>query len=229
MKYKNSNSEKLDFPKAIYAKSSLIIIFFSFSLMACNALFNTANKTPKKSYVATIYTKFGQIDLLLFDKTPKHRDNFIKLIEEDFYDSTTFHRVLDNFMIQGGDPNSKPNASAEVGTGGPGYTIESEILEGYKHNRGMLAAARKGDRVNPERASSGSQFYIVQNESGAHHLDGAYTIFGTVLNGLDVVDEIASVTVDRKGKPEEVVRMSISVKKMKRKNISEEFEYEFSD
>ena len=205
------------------------LMIFAICLSACSSLFNAGSKTPKKSYVATIYTQFGQIELLLFDKTPKHRDNFLKLVDEGFYDSTTFHRVLDNFMIQGGDPNSKPNANGEIGTGGPGYTIEAEIIEAFKHDKGMLAAARKGDKVNPERASSGSQFYIVQNETGAHHLDGTYSIFGQVLKGLDVVDQIASVEVDRKGKPKEDIRMRVTVEKLKRKKITEMYNYTFSD
>lgn len=209
--------------------SNYTLIILILSLFSCSKLLSTSSKPPKKSYVATIYTELGQIELLLFDQTPKHRDNFIKLAESNFYDSTTFHRVLNNFMIQGGDPNSKSNSKGELGTGGPGYTIDAEILDQYTHVKGMLAAARKGDRVNPKRASSGSQFYIVQNKEGAHHLDGAYTIFGIVLDGLSVVDNIANVEVDRRGKPAKDLRMRITVKKLKRKKISEIYSYDFTD
>lgn len=109
-----------------------------------------------------IHTTLGDIIVRLYDETPQHRDNFIKLAREKYYDGTLFHRVIKDFMIQGGDPNSKgAPSSVMLGTGGPGYTIEAEIKDGIYHKRGALAAARQGDEVNPERRSSGSQFYIV--------------------------------------------------------------------
>ena len=109
-----------------------------------------------------IKTSEGDITVRLYDETPRHRDNFLKLAKEDYYEGTLFHRVIKNFMIQGGDPNSKDApAGMMLGTGGPGYTIPAEILPQFIHKRGALAAARQGDEVNPERASSGSQFYIV--------------------------------------------------------------------
>jgi len=112
-----------------------------------------------------IITEFGEIELQLFEKTPLHRDNFIKLVKEGYYDGTLFHRVIKNFMIQGGDPNSK-NATpgARLGVGGPDYTVPAEFVPEYIHKRGALAAARQGDHVNPLKASSGSQFYIVQGK-----------------------------------------------------------------
>ena len=110
----------------------------------------------------TIKTTEGDITVRLYDETPRHRDNFLKLAQEGYYNGTLFHRVIKNFMIQGGDPNSKgAPAGMQLGTGGPGYTIPAEILPQFIHKRGALAAARQGDEVNPERASSGSQFYIV--------------------------------------------------------------------
>lgn len=109
-----------------------------------------------------IQTTLGDIIVRLYDETPLHRDNFAKLVKEGFYDGTLFHRVIRDFMIQGGDPESKgAPAGKQLGTGGPGYTIEAEIKEGIFHRRGALAAARQGDEINPERRSSGSQFYIV--------------------------------------------------------------------
>lgn len=109
-----------------------------------------------------IQTSLGDIVVRLYDETPLHRDNFLKLVKEGYYDGTLFHRVIKNFMIQGGDPESKgAPAGKQLGTGGPGYTIEAEIKDGLFHKRGALAAARQGDEVNPERRSSGSQFYIV--------------------------------------------------------------------
>lgn len=110
----------------------------------------------------TIKTTDGDITVRLYDETPRHRDNFLKLAQEGYYNGTLFHRVIKNFMIQGGDPNSKgAPAGVQLGTGGPGYTIPAEIQPQFIHKRGALAAARQGDEVNPERASSGSQFYIV--------------------------------------------------------------------
>ena len=112
--------------------------------------------------IVRIETTYGKIDIMLYDETPAHRDNFIKLISEGFYEDLLFHRVINDFMIQGGDPKSK-NASSEMqlGSGGPGYTLPAEIHPHLFHRKGALAAARLGDNVNPERESSGSQFYIV--------------------------------------------------------------------
>lgn len=115
---------------------------------------------PATNYYA-IYTPLGRMVVRLYDETPQHRDNFKRLVAASFYDSTTFHRVIEGFVIQGGDPNSKDFDSSNDGTGGPGYTIPAEIRPGLFHKRGALAAARQGDEVNPERRSSGSQFYLV--------------------------------------------------------------------
>ena len=113
-----------------------------------------------------IETTLGDITVRLYDETPLHRDNFLKLAKEGYYDGTIFHRVIKNFMIQGGDPDSKnPKPGASYGVGGPDYTIEAEIKPNLYHKRGALAAARTGDDVNPERRSSGSQFYIVWGET----------------------------------------------------------------
>ncbi len=122
----------------------------------------TTNKSLKKQHEVKITTDYGDIIIKLYNETPKHRDNFLKLVKQNFYDSTLFHRVIKDFMIQGGDPESK-NAPAGklLGNGGPGYTIPAEINPKLYHKRGVIAAAREGDNVNPERASSGSQFYIV--------------------------------------------------------------------
>lgn len=210
-------------------KKTHFLIFFLVFLLSQSDIFSASFKPPKKSYIATIYTRLGKIELILFDNTPRHRDNFVQLAESGFYDSTTFHRVLQNFMIQGGDPNTKPDANEKIGIGGPGYTIDAEILEGYTHVKGMLAAARKGDRMNPEKASSGSQFYIVQNEDGAHHLDNEYTIYGQVVKGIETVDAIAAEPVNGKGLPDEAIRMIVKVEKIKRKKIIKMYNYLFND
>ena len=119
----------------------------------------------KKEYLVTITTDFGEMKAVLFDETPKHKENFLKLAEEGFYDSLLFHRVIEEFMIQGGDPDSKlASPDRPLGNGGPGYTVPSEFNYKLFHKKGALAAARQPDQVNPEKASSGSQFYIVQGK-----------------------------------------------------------------
>jgi cyclophilin family peptidyl-prolyl cis-trans isomerase len=164
-------------------------------------------KTPTEP-VFDIVTSLGTIRVKLYNETPKHRDNFIKLAEEGFYDGALFHRVINNFMIQTGDPDSKNAApNARLGVGGPGYQIDAEILPQFKHKKGSLAAARMGDQVNPERKSSGSQFYIVHNQNGTPHLDGQYTVFGETLKGLDVVDKIATTQTGQADRPVQDIKI----------------------
>ncbi len=178
-----------------------------------------------------ISTSLGDIKIVLYDDTPLHRDNFVKLVNEHYYDSLLFHRVINQFMIQGGDPDSRTAKPKQMlGNGGPDYTIPAEFTNDHFHKRGALAAARMGDDVNPEKASSGSQFYIVhgrtftdaelnavearigkkftdsqrntyKNDGGAPHLDGNYTVFGEVYEGLSVVDKIAVVAKDKNNRP----------------------------
>ena len=147
-----------------------------------------------------IVTSMGTIRIKLYEDTPKHKKNFIRLASLKYYDGILFHRVIPGFMIQTGDPFTKdyPDRADAFGTGGPGYTIPAEILPNHKHKKGALAAARKGDRANPEKASSGSQFYIVQDPRACAQLDGDYTVFGETVSGLDVVDKIASVKTGAK-------------------------------
>ena len=159
-----------------------------------------------------IVTTHGTMKVRLYPLTPKHRDNFVKLVREKYYDGLRFHRVIEGFMIQGGDPFSRDTALIDRwGMGGPDYTIPAEFVPEYRHKKGAIAAARKGDMANPKKASSGSQFYIVQDEFGCSHLDGDYTIFGEVYEGLDVIDVIASVSTDRYNRPyEDVIIESIT-------------------
>lgn len=237
-----------------------------------------------------IQTMLGDIIVHLYDETPIHRDNFVKLVKEGYYDGTLFHRVIKDFMIQGGDPDSKgAPAGKMLGVGGPDYTLEAEIKEGLFHKRGALAAARQGDEVNPERRSSGSQFYIVWGQvynegqlrqfakqlkmqkvqavfnqlasahrdeimqmrrnrdraglqelqdklaaeaekqaadyvglteeqqrvystiGGTPHLDGQYTVFGEVEEGLDIVEMIQSSVTGRGDRPVADIEMRISI------------------
>ncbi|MDG2449852.1 MAG: peptidylprolyl isomerase [Saprospiraceae bacterium] len=195
---------------------------------------------PDKCLVE-IETPYGALLVELFDETPKHRDNFFKLAEEGFYNELLFHRVINGFMVQGGDPNSKgAPTNAGLGTGGPGYTVDSEIKENIIHVKGALAAARTPDQINPERKSSGSQFYIVHGrptspqllesiemrsgftysdyeksiyngKDGTPFLDRQYTIFGQVLEGMEVIDKIAAVQTNPQDRPLKDVTMKIRV------------------
>ena len=195
----------------------------------------------EKEIIVQISTEYGDIKIKLYSETPLHRDNFVKLTKEGFYNGTLFHRVIQNFMIQGGDPDSK-DAKPDVmlGNGGPGYTIPAEIVSHLFHKKGALAAARMGDNVNPKRESSGSQFYIVHGQKfndeqmnmmenqlnikfteeqrniyktigGTPHLDTQYTVFGEVIEGLDVVDKIAASKTANANRPEKDIKMTIKI------------------
>ena len=158
-------------------------------------------KLPKEP-VFDIVTNMGTIRVKLYKDTPKHRDNFIKLALSHYYDGVLFHRVIDEFMIQGGDPYTRDTARiAEWGEGGPGYNIDAEFVPEHTHKKGALAAARRGDLANPMKESSGSQFYLVQNAENCKHLDGEYTVFGETVGGLNVIDRIAHVQTDRFDRP----------------------------
>lgn len=202
---------------------------------------DTENKAGK---TITISTTLGDIRVLLYDETPLHQANVIKLIKEEYYDDQMFHRVIENFMIQGGDPHSKgAQRGQRLGTGGPGYTIEAEFSEKLYHKKGALAAARQGDDVNPDQRSSGSQFYIVKGQvftveqlnsmiksgrcnpltteqvnayttiGGTPHLDGTYTIFGEVINGLEIVDQITFEPTDSYDRPLQNITYKITIDK----------------
>ena len=198
-------------------------------------------ETKEITTMVLISTNYGDMKAILYNETPLHRDNFIKLVKERYYDGTLFHRVIDGFMIQGGDPDSKTAKPKQMlGQGGPGYTIPAEFKQELIHKKGALAAARMGDNVNPQKASSGSQFYIAQgkrytseelnmlqarmgkqfnqtqkdayvNEGGVPFLDYEYTVFGQVIEGLEVIDKIAKVQKDRYDRPVEDVKMTISI------------------
>jgi peptidyl-prolyl cis-trans isomerase B (cyclophilin B) len=204
-------------------------------LMVCTM---TSCGGESEQYVL-IETEYGNMKAKLFNETPQHRDNFVKLVSEGFYNDLLFHRVINGFMIQGGDPNSKNAApEAPLGAGGPGYQIPAEI--GKYHFKGALAAARQGDNVNPEKKSSGSQFYVVQGsvqsdanidniakmrsltysdedrkryttDGGTPQLDGEYTVFGQVVEGLDVIDKIAAVQTGRGDRPVQDIKMQIKL------------------
>lgn len=155
-----------------------------------------------------IITSMGVIKIKLYSQTPKHRENFAKLAFEGFYDGILFHRVINGFMIQAGDPLTKDAANADrFGTGGPGYTVPAEFIPEYRHKKGALAAARRGDAANPMKESSGSQFYLVQDEYACSQLDGDYTVFGETIEGIDIIDKIAAVETGLRDRPVQDVKI----------------------
>lgn len=181
-------------------------------IAAKEASFEEFFATLPEEPVFDMTTNLGTIKIQLYAKTPLHRKNFAKLAYTGFYDGLLFHRVINGFMIQGGDPNTKdPEKVNEYGKGGPGYTVPAEILPEYKHIKGALAAARQGDEANPLRESSGSQFYLVQDAGTCAQLDGAYTVYGKTIQGLDVIDKIAAVGTNARNLPLSPVKI-ISVK-----------------
>ena len=263
----------------------------------------------KTDDIAIITTEFGEIHVVLYDETPQHKENFLKLANEGFYDSTTFHRIIEGFMIQGGDPNSKDENEMNDGQGGPGYTIEAEFNTKFTHKKGALSAARMGDQQNPEKRSSGSQFYIVQgrpvesleldqmqnqrNEfvrqdmirkyiqdpdqlalleklrdfmqrqlvdsveatissiepiategfvptvytdeqralyadlGGAPFLDGNYTVFGEVIKGLEIIDQIVIQEANEMDRPLKDITMTVRIETMERTDIETMYEYSY--
>ena len=291
-----------------------IILFLAlFGLLSCTSVVPQEGKklSPKKEYLITLKTSFGDMRLVLFDQTPKHKANFVKLVQDGFFNGTLFHRVMNDFMIQGGDPSSK-NAvkGTRLGNGGPDYKIPAEFVPEFFHKKGVLAAARENDQINPQKKSNGSQFYIVKgkkwtekelnmatvnwqklggffmnlakeegnaelqqkyttlqaqnnregmmdlmyaykdtleqihevklgkevaeerkqvymNEGGYPSLDENYTVFGMVIDGLDVLDKISGVKTDQFARPEEDVIMEMTLEVLSKKKITKLYGYEF--
>ena len=222
-------------------------------------LLTVAQNRKRKDYLVTLTTPYGPMRLVLYDQTPKHKENFIKLVNQKFYDSLLFHRVIQSFMIQGGDPNSRKARPGEsLGTGDIGYTVPAEIRPTLFHRRGVLAAARDN---NPAKASSGSQFYIVQGKvcteeelqkqidrshtwvperiftdqqkqtyktlGGTPLLDGSYTVFGEVIDGLAVVDSIAKQPRDQQDRPRQDIRMTAAGDWVRKKKITKQYNYKY--
>jgi peptidyl-prolyl cis-trans isomerase B (cyclophilin B) len=209
-------------------KKLFLLLLTSLSIFAMKAEERTA---------IIIKTSIGDITVELYNETPQHRDNFIKLVNEKFYDSILFHRVIKDFMVQAGDPDSKTaQPDQALGSGSNGYTIPAEFNTNLLHTKGALAAARTGDNINPQRRSSGCQFYIVEGkkmdiqqlemmeqrlgikysdaqkkayieQGGTPFLDMQYTVFGQVIKGIEVVDAIQNVKTGRNDRPMEDVRI----------------------
>jgi cyclophilin family peptidyl-prolyl cis-trans isomerase len=228
-------------------------IFLSILLLISTLSF--AQKKSKKDYLITLKTKFGTTHLVLFDDTPLHKANFIKLVNQKFYDSLMFHRIIDGFMIQGGDPDSK-TAKPNQRLGGGGGNMERipyEFKPNHVHKKGALAAAHDG---NAEKKSSACQFYIVHGKKftddeitalaqrngmnyttqqraeymilgGYPRLDNGYTVFGEAIDNLDLIDTIAKQPRDAANRPNEDIKMSMTVKKMRKKKITKQFGYKY--
>lgn len=253
----------MNFNKSVHYIAAGMALFFGLGLTSCGesgpaepaeaAKMATEAPTEEEGEdlrQVRIKTEFGNLVVELSNKTPQHRDNFIELVEKGFYDSLLFHRVIGEFMIQGGDPVSRTaSLSTPLGNGGPGYQVPAEITTDLLHFKGALAAARQGDAVNPERKSSGSQFYLVQGrtfskeellniearnfgpgvdagepfkysdeaierymtEGGTPFLDNNYTVFGYVVEGLDIIDSVAAVPTSAGNRPRSDVRMAMEV------------------
>lgn len=183
--------------------------------------------SSKYEELVTLTTDFGEIVIVLSDKTPVHKQNFLKLAKKGFYDGTTFHRIIDGFMIQGGDPNSHDSIPGNEGAGGPGYTLPAEFDSTLSHVYGAVAAARLGDAMNPQKKSNGSQFYIVENKEGSHFLDKNYTVFGQVIKGMDVVETIAEQDKNPRDKPLKDIPMKMEVKKIKKRKLKKLYHFDF--
>lgn len=210
-------------------KKSILAVLAFFLIIA--AFGQTKPSTSSKPTTILIETEYGNMTAILYDDTPGHRDNFLKLIKQGWYNGSVFHRVINKFMIQGGGQGAKND---------PGYTIPAEIRTNHFHKKGALSAARQGDQVNPKKNSSGSQFYIVQGMvlqatqldmfekqtgkkvsperrkiyttiGGTPHLDDDYTVFGEVIKGLEVIDKIAAVQTGAGDRPVNDVKMKITV------------------
>ncbi len=227
-------------------KKGLVVFVSCCIAIAASAQKDSTVKKKDRKKDVLLQTSYGDMIVRLSDSTPLHRDNFLKLVKVGFYDSVLFHRVINNFMIQAGDPGTKRKAdSVQAGNGSAGYTIPAEFRQTLFHKKGAIAAARTGDNVNPQKASSSSQFYLVQGRvfteagldstetfrlkrklpdahrevyktlGGTPHLDQNYTVFGEVMKGLEVIDKIAAVRTAR-DRPVEDVRI-IKAKLVKRK------------
>ena len=222
-------------------KISFLLFFFFISWVSFSQNVGTQKKSTEKAYFVKIETSYGDMVVKLYNETPLHRDNFIKLVKDGTYNDLLFHRVINQFMIQGGDPKSRDAKPGQMlGDGELGYTLPAEFVPGLYHKKGALAAARQADAVNPEKRSSSCQFYIVQGTTwdanrlkmveqrmgktftpeqvqvyatvgGTPFLDGDYTVFGEVVEGMEVIDKIAAVTCGPNDRPVEDVKMKMYI------------------
>lgn len=222
-------------------KICFLLVFLSFFCCVFAQKSDKQKKGAEKIYYVKIETSMGDMVVKLYNETPNHRDNFLKLVKDGTYNDLLFHRVIKKFMIQGGDPKSRDAKPGQMlGDGGLDYTIPAEFVPSLYHKKGALAAARQGDQVNPKKESSSCQFYIVQGEKwdanklkmiedrygktftpeqvevygtigGTPFLDNDYTVFGEVVEGLEVIDKIAAVACGPMDRPVEDVKMRMTI------------------
>lgn len=236
--------------KKTFFRNTLLVVFAAVSLSSC-----VTQRNLKRDKLVTLETQYGNMHLVLFDDTPLHKANFTKLAESGFYDGLLFHRIIEDFMIQGGDPNSRDaEAGARLGFGDGGMEkVPYEFTPKHIHTKGALAAARGGD---PEKKSNPAQFYIVDGTTytdeqltamekrnqmdytteqrseymilgGYPSLDNNYTVYGQVIDNLDVIDKISSQPKDQANRPTEDIKMKMTVKKMRKKKITKMYGYQY--
>jgi cyclophilin family peptidyl-prolyl cis-trans isomerase len=200
---------------------------FTVTLMVKNGstVKNITNIVRVTDKIIEIKTSFGNMYMWLYDLTPKHKANFLKLAGENYFDSTTFHRIIQNFVIQGGDPNSKDSDPTNDGEGGPNYTIPAEFNTNLKHIYGAVGAARLSDQQNPNRESNASQYYIVVNAGGTPNLNNAYTVFGFIMKGMDIATNISKQAKDANDRPLNDIRMDVNILLKTKAEIKAEYGY----
>jgi peptidylprolyl isomerase/peptidyl-prolyl cis-trans isomerase B (cyclophilin B) len=201
----------------------LIALFFLSFIYACKKEdAEPASEPLPTEKVIEIKTSFGTMYMWLYKQTPLHRANFLALADTGYFDGMTFHRIVKDFVVQGGDPNSKDADPLNDGSGGPGYTIPAEFVDSLKHDYGAIGAARTN---NPTKASSGSQFYIVTDKNGEHSLDKNYTIFGKLLSGVDIAYTLSTQAKDSKDRPINNITMDVNVVEKTLEQLKSEFNF----
>lgn len=203
-------------------KRSILILFSLF--LTLSSFSQEAEEDIE--YLITINTEYGKIKLILFDDTPLHKKNFIKLVKAGVYNHITFHRVINRFMIQSGDYKTR-NQSIGYDPRVIQEPIKAEILHHRLNVHGAIGAPRRGDDVNPERKSNSTQFYIVQNYKGAHHLDGKYTVFGQVMSGFEVIDSIAAQPTSNKDVPLKDIRITTVIEQVSKADIEKFYNFTY--
>ncbi len=202
-----------------------VFIVFSILIVSCDKKENEEEQPPPPTEyeVVKVNTDFGDFMIWLYDTTSLHKQNFLTLTKNGFYDNLIYHRVIFDFVIQGGDPDG-------TGYGGPGYTIPAEIVDGLDHVYGAVGAARLPDNLNPDRESNGSQYYIVCDPDGEPFLDGNYTVFGTVFSGMETVFDISEVAVDSNDRPvNDVLMKTLIIESYTEQELKDNFNFDIPE
>lgn len=203
----------------------IVVVFLLTVAFGCKTITKDDPKVATEK-VIEVKTSFGNMYIWLFKETPLHRSNFLALTDTNYFDNSTFHRIVPNFVIQGGDPNSKDSDPNNDGSGGTGYTIPHEIDSAkFKHVYGAIGAARLGNQTNPLRASSGCQFYIVIPKAGTPNLNGEYTVFGQVISGMTVAEAIVAQPRNSKDRPLTDIKMDVNIVEKTLDQLKTEFNF----